>query len=238
MRKRLSAARRVLSESRGFTLLEMAAVTAILTALTGFAAVAINGAFGNARVSAKSSEMKNVDTSVGGYRVDFESLPLVAGYLEPTEPVATATAGGSVKIIVDTSADDFVIGVLPTGVGVVECSTAESVSIRHALNRCLGPVAFDKLVANYLKRAPKHAGEDATDRAQGSLTFDDDLSTPDIQTSACTLFLETCEFYSADRGNAIEEGAPFTLPGGSLKVWNVDGVDNVIVIKPTIQYGR
>jgi prepilin-type N-terminal cleavage/methylation domain-containing protein len=232
---------------RGFTLLEMATVTAIMAALAAIVGVAVTGTATAARSSTKDGDVKNVDTAVARYESDFSNFPLLSGLSKPTQAVAGSGVSGVVKLVINTGVADFATGTLPSGAGVVTCADTgtSTAAIGSAVAKCRAGIEFNVLVPSYIKSEPNHAVENAKEEGQTDVQFDGIKGTADFTVDECTADGETCEFYFADNGgfgdaNVSGPGpyTPYTVPAGALKVWNVDSNNNIVLLKGSTQYGK
>ncbi len=223
----------------GFTLLEMGTVSVIIAALAAIVAVAVTGAAGDSRTSTKTADMKNVDTAVARYDNDNSAAPID----ESTEPDTRVAGQGDsdvIKIVFDTTVSDFGTGSLPSGAGVVTCSTTATTSMAAAVDDCLGTVDFGLLIPDYLAGDPKHSDDDAKESDGSLVIYDDSLSTADVSFVNCTQSGETCELYFADIGTDVTDNgdSTYTMAADALGVWNVDKVLGLVTLKGNSDYGK
>ncbi|GEM_PF-6965356 len=206
---------------RGFTLVEILIVVAVLGVLAAIVTPAVSGVITKARTEGKAGDIKNVETGVSNYSSDNASaLPLV-GSTTPTKSVKDTDSDSIIKVKVNTTASD------PTGFpadGTVDvvCGTS-STTMAAALAQCFGGLDFAaKLVPDYVKSDPKHSTDKVT------ATADTDGTTADLTITGVDNQGNSIQFY-LDANIAASD---------TLMVWNADADSKIIVLKGDSDYGK
>ncbi|MBI4311834.1 MAG: prepilin-type N-terminal cleavage/methylation domain-containing protein [Chloroflexi bacterium] len=209
------------NSQRGFTLVEVLIVVAVLAVLAAIVTPAVSGVISSARAQGKEGDIKNVETGVQRYSADNANALPITGTTEPTASVAiVASTDNVIRVKVDTLAtnpSDF------TSLAAdVTCGSGTEV-MTLALAQCFGALDFaGKLVPDYVKAAPKHATDAVTVLAADLVTG------ADLTLTGADSSKNTIEFY-LDAAIASGDG---------LKVWNVDADSKIIVLKNDVDYGK
>ncbi len=137
--------RRFLRGKRGFTLVELMVVMAIMAVLAGIVVPTVIGVGSQAKGTAKTSDTKEVDDAVQKFSVDTSKFPTYGSTPAAGQTPANTWSAGSVPAANSTPA---YAGINFTYSGTKSDGT---------------PVA---LYPDYLKKLPKYAGTPATDLSQ------------------------------------------------------------------------
>ncbi len=138
--------KRFLRGKRGFTLVELMVVMAIMAVLAGIVVPTVIGVGSQAKGTAQTSDTKEVDDAVQKFSVDTSKFPTYGA--TPTNVANTPTNGWSAGSIPAANSTPAYAGINFT------YSVAKSDGT---------PVA---LYPDYLKKLPKYAGTPATDLSQ------------------------------------------------------------------------
>lgn len=206
---------------RGFTLVEILIVVAVLGVLAAIVTPAVSGVITKARTEGKAGDIKNVETGVSNYGSDnAAALPLISSTV-PTKSVKDTNSDKVIKVKVNTTASDPTGFPADSAVDVV-CGSSSS-TMAAALAQCFGGLDFPtKLVPSYVKSDPKHSADKvtataATDGSTSSLT----ITGMDNQGNSAQFYL--------DANIAASD---------TLMVWNADANGKIIVLKDDSAYGK
>ncbi len=94
-----------LIKNKGFTLVELLVVVAVLGLLTGMVVVSIRHVKAKARDSQRVADITSLSTALGLYHNDFNAYPIYDGYIEDQEntlAIALITADTIVAVPTDS----------------------------------------------------------------------------------------------------------------------------------------
>jgi prepilin-type N-terminal cleavage/methylation domain-containing protein len=217
--------KQALKAQKGFTLVEMTVVIAIIAVLAALSLPAVTGLTTTSRGTSKTGDLKEVEQAVARYEsTNPGSYPVS---VVPSTPVTDANGDG----FIDIHVTDFASS---PGAGAVD-ATCKDTAVADALANCFGSVTFSSLVPEFIKSNPQHttgtaanATATSTSTPDGNLQGDNDFSTVDLTIPDCDLAGRTCRFY-------IEESFDLATV---LKVWNVSQNGAVYIFKENAVYGK
>ena len=205
---------------KGFTLVEILIVIAVLAVLAAIVTPAVSGVVTSARSQGKGGDINSVDNGVTKYRADNSALP-ITGSTSPSKSVKDGDSDSTVKVKVNTSATDPT-GFISDGSADVVCGDGSG-NMAASLVECFGALDFSgKLVPDYVKDDPKHPADAVT------ATADSDGATADLAITGGDRDGNTVEFY-------LDASI---VSGDGLKVWNTDKDANILVLKNDADYGK
>ncbi len=206
---------------RGFTLVEILIVIAVLGVLAAIVTPAVSGVVTSARTQGKGGDIKNVEEGIARYQADNASALPITGSTSPTKSLLDTNTDAIIKVKVNTSATDPTGFPADSAVDVV-CGSSSS-TVAAALDQCFGSLDFaGKLVPTYVKSAPKHSTDLVT------ATADTDGATADLTITGGDSSKDTIQLYLDAN----------IVAGDTLNVWNVDKDGKTIVLKNDDAYGK
>jgi prepilin-type N-terminal cleavage/methylation domain-containing protein len=212
--------KQALKAQKGFTLVEMTVVIAIIAVLAALSLPAVTGLTTTSRGTSKIGDLKEVEQAMTRYESDN---PGDFTGSTPTVDVTDADQNGTITILVP------ITGVVTTGTTPTTDVTCAGTNTPDAIATCFGNIVFTSVIPDYLKSYPQHYADNITaGNNTGTGVGDDDITSADFTIPECDLAGNTCEFYLGNNEDLL----------AALDVWTVGTDNQVFIFKENAVYGQ